>query len=47
LAEKLEKMEAEQKRLLAQMKADKTNSDSTLNGKKAAQQNESILWRRS
>jgi protein TonB len=41
LAEKLEKMEAEQKRLLAQMKADKTNSDSTLSGKKAAQQNES------
>lgn len=41
LAEKLEKMEAEQKRLLAQMKADKTISDSTLSGKKALQQNES------
>jgi protein TonB len=41
IAEKLEKMEAEQKRLLAQMKADKTNSDSTLSGKKDTQQNES------
>jgi protein TonB len=41
LAEKLEKMEAEQKYLLAQMKADITNSDSTLSGKKAAQQNDS------
>jgi protein TonB len=41
LADKLEKMEAEQKRLLAQMRADKANSSSTLSGKKAIQQSES------
>ena len=41
LAEKLEKMEAEQKRLLSQMKDGHANSSSTVNGKKSVQQTES------
>lgn len=41
LAEKLEKMEAEQKRLLSQMTAERANSASTTQGKKAIEQNES------
>ncbi len=41
LAEKLEKMQAEQKRLLSQMKDGHANSSSTVNGKKSVQQTES------
>lgn len=41
LAEKLEKMEAEQKRLLSQMKAERANSASTTQGKKVIEQSES------
>lgn len=41
LAEKLEKMQAEQKRLLSQVKDGHANSSSTVNGKKSVQQTES------
>ncbi|MEY4481746.1 MAG: hypothetical protein RIQ84_908 [Pseudomonadota bacterium] len=41
LAEKLEKMQAEQKRLLSQMKDGHANSASTVNGQKSFQQTES------
>ena len=41
LAEKLEKMQAEQKRLLSQMKDGQANSPSTVNGQKSFQQTES------
>lgn len=41
LAEKLEKMQAEQTRLLSQMKDGQSNSPSTINGKKSVQQTES------